>query len=142
MLVRRASDHIINPEFECRQSDGFVVLVEKMKVELKLQLDAVVSAIASPQKRMILQGFLHGLDTGLMNILLYIRESRPIKRKRLMTLVQFFEDLLNYVNEYIFMEELFNEFTTFSDYIMAGMMRDPVELIRTDPHEENLTMAM
>jgi hypothetical protein len=84
-----------------------------------------------------------------MNVLVFLPEARPIKRKRLITLLRFFEDLLNDVKEYIvgleldeFTDELFNEFTPLCHYIMAGLERDPIELIRRDPQESNITLAM
>jgi hypothetical protein len=98
---------------------------------------------------MMLEGFLHGLDAGLMNVLVYLPDARPIKRKRLITLVQFFEDVLNDAKEHIFglgldefTDELFKEFTPLCDFMITGMARDPLELIRYCPQDATLPLAM
>jgi hypothetical protein len=148
-LFRLGSVHVLNPLFEQRQSDLFVELFDKTVADVKTRLCALESTIARPQLRGMLQGFLHGLDTGLMNVLVFLPEARPIKRTRLSTLLRFFDDLLNDVKEYIvgleldeFTDELFNEFTPLCHYIIAGLERDPIELIKLDPQESNLTLAM
>jgi hypothetical protein len=149
LLVRGASDYILNPLFEQRQSDLFVDLFDKTVADLKLRIDALHSTIATAHHRMMMQGFLHGLDTGLMNVLVFLPEAKPIKRERLLTLLQFFQDVLNDVKEHIlergleeFTDAVFREFTPLCHYMVANLNGNLTRMMEDDPRDANITLAM
>jgi hypothetical protein len=139
----------LNPLFEQRTSDLFIGMFDRTVADLKEKITALESSIAPTHYRMMLQGFLHGLDTGLMNVLVYLPESKPIKRKRLLILLQFFQDVLNDVKEHILglggadlPEAEFKRLTPLCHYMIAQLGRDPAPMIRDDPREANITLAL
>jgi hypothetical protein len=148
-LLKRASKHILNPLFERRRSDLFVQLFDKTVDFLKIKIDALERSIAGPNYRLMLHGFLHGLDTGLMNVVVSLGDARPIKRKRFVTLLQFFQDVLNDIKEYIiqkgsaeFTDVMFAEGTPLTLYLIDAINADFRKLIEDDPRDANLTLGM
>jgi hypothetical protein len=149
LLVRKASEHILNPLFEQRGSDLFINLFDTTVADLNAKIDALESAISRANIRMMMQGFLHGLDTGLMNVLMYLGNAEPIKHGRLVTLLQFFEDVLNDVKNHIealgleeFNDATFKDFTPLCHYMLSHLETDPKTMIDDDPREANITLAM
>jgi hypothetical protein len=148
-LIRSASRHVLNPLFEQRMSDLFAELFDKTVNFLKQKIDALEKVSARPYYPIMLQGLLHGLDTGLINILVTLREARPIKHKRLLTLMHFFQDVLNDVKEHIiqsgfteFTDQMFIECAPLTNYMIRNLERDPVQLIADTPGETNMTLAL
>ncbi|KAH0786483.1 hypothetical protein GPJ56_009554 [Histomonas meleagridis] len=94
----------------------------------------------------MIKGFLNGIDSGLMNLLLFT-ENDPIKYKRLIPIYQFIDDILNDIFEYLtnnfegvdendeFDEKKFAELTPYCNFFIANIKKDPFELINEEENE-------
>jgi hypothetical protein len=149
LLIKTASVNILNPDFTQRTSQIFIELYDRTVNIFKTKIDELDESIGPVFYTHMLQGLFHGLDTGLMNLLIQGAESSPIKFRRLVVILEFFQDVLTDVKEHamskkdaMFTEQLFVEFTPFTQYMFKHLRDDPMTLANDDPRQANIMVSM
>ena len=91
MFVKKASSEVLRPEFLQRSSSFYADLFDTTTDFLKSKAVLLTGNINPAFQNKMLDGFVRGLDAGLMSLLLV---KEPIKNKRLIPLMEFVQDIL------------------------------------------------
>jgi len=91
MFLKKASKKILHPEFTSRTSAYFNDLFESTMDFINSRASALRDHINKGSLKLMVKGFISGLDAGLMNTM--INEEEPIKHKRIAVILDFIKDV-------------------------------------------------
>ena len=152
MLVKKASSHILNPEFFESRSKIYAQIFDSILKYLNARIDEINSTTCISYYMPMIQCFLFGLDSGMMNLLNIGKEDDYIKHKRLIPILNFMHDIYTEVFNHIIKTctqekiefDTLKAFTPYSTFVLRHINEEPDTLLAeaqtiTDP---NLSLAI
>lgn len=144
-ILRKASPNILNPNFEDRSSELFIQLFDQTIAYVKPYFESLKTNVCHAFYKKLLRAFIHGVEIGLLNLML---DDPPIKHKRLIVIIQFVQDIIKDLFEFIstgdreITKDEFCSYTPFATFLFQNDGKPIKELIKMDPGVSNVQQSM
>jgi len=135
-FCKKASPFILHEGFLVRSSDFFISVYDNTLNVLKKKVTALQGNINQFMYPKMLEAFVHGLDSGLMNLFILTKDNSPIKYKRLLPMMQFIQDIHADLFDYLqtlpnkVSPDSYSKYSWRSKMILTIMDRNPEEIIQ------------
>lgn len=139
VLVKKASQFILNPEFFKTGSPIYASIFDKILLYIKERVDDINATTCMRYYKTMIVSFLFGLDSGMMNLLvMHPSNDEPIKNKRLIPILNFiqgiYREVFQYINETAIeqsfaRDEKLENYTPHSDFMFKHISDDAEKLV-------------